>query len=79
MNHAFERKTVVAEQLAIASDILYTEEVAALTRVPVATLRWLKATGQPPKCGKLGPASGKAQRERRIKINHDSGSSCRMV
>ena len=50
----FERKTVVAEQLAIASDILYTEEVAALTRVPVATLRWLKATGQPPKCGKLG-------------------------
>ncbi len=36
------------------SDILFTEEVSSLTRVPVATLRWLKATGKGPKCGKLG-------------------------
>jgi predicted DNA-binding transcriptional regulator AlpA len=36
------------------SDILYTEEVAALTRKTPATIRWLKATGQGPKCGKLG-------------------------
>lgn len=41
----------VSEQLA---EILFTEEVAALTRKPVATIRWLKATGQGPKCGKLG-------------------------
>jgi predicted DNA-binding transcriptional regulator AlpA len=36
------------------SDILYTEEVADLSRKSVATIRWLKATGQGPKCGKLG-------------------------
>lgn len=36
------------------SDILYTEEVAALSRKTPATIRWLKATGQGPKCGKLG-------------------------
>ncbi len=42
----------VADKL--GSDILYTEEVAALARKPVATIRWLKATGQGPKCGKLG-------------------------
>ena len=36
------------------SDILFIGEVAAIARVPVATLRWLKATGQGPKCGKLG-------------------------
>jgi predicted DNA-binding transcriptional regulator AlpA len=38
----------------LSSDILYTEEVAALTRKSVATIRWLKATGRGPKCGKLG-------------------------
>ncbi len=44
------------EQLAekINSDLLYTEEVAALARKPVATIRWLKHMGLPPKCGKLG-------------------------
>jgi predicted DNA-binding transcriptional regulator AlpA len=36
------------------SDLLYTEEVAALTRKPIATIRWLKATGSGPKWGKLG-------------------------
>lgn len=36
------------------SDLLYAEEVAALSRKPVATIRWLKATGQGPKWGKLG-------------------------
>lgn len=36
------------------SDLMYTEEVAALSRKPVATIRWLKATGQEPKWGKLG-------------------------
>jgi predicted DNA-binding transcriptional regulator AlpA len=36
------------------SDVLFTEEVSSLTRVPVATLRWLKAMGKGPKCGKLG-------------------------
>lgn len=36
------------------SDILYTEEVAALSRKTPATIRWLKATGQGPTCGKLG-------------------------
>jgi hypothetical protein len=49
----------VAEQLAELADnlnreILFTEEVAELARKPVATMRWLKATGQGPKCGKLG-------------------------
>lgn len=37
-----------------SSDILYTEEVAAMARKPVATIRWLKHIGQGPKCGKLG-------------------------
>ena len=50
-----ERKTVVAELAEkINSDLLYTEEVAALARKPVATIRWLKAMGQGPRCGKLG-------------------------
>jgi predicted DNA-binding transcriptional regulator AlpA len=39
---------------ALNSEILYTEEVAALARKPVATLRWLRATGKGPKSGKLG-------------------------
>jgi predicted DNA-binding transcriptional regulator AlpA len=38
----------------VNSDLLYTEEVAALVRKPVATMRWFRATGQGPKCGKLG-------------------------
>jgi hypothetical protein len=38
----------------LISDLLTVEEVAALTRKPVATLRWLKSTGQGPRCGKLG-------------------------
>jgi predicted DNA-binding transcriptional regulator AlpA len=38
----------------LESDILFTEEVAALARKTPATIRWLKATGQGPKCGKLG-------------------------
>jgi predicted DNA-binding transcriptional regulator AlpA len=42
----------MAEKL--SSDILYTEEVAALARKSVATIRWLKATGAGPRCGKLG-------------------------
>lgn len=36
------------------SDILFTEEVAAMARKPVATIRWLKAMGQGPRWGKLG-------------------------
>ena len=36
------------------SNILFTEEVAAMARKPVATIRWLKAMGLPPKSGKLG-------------------------
>jgi predicted DNA-binding transcriptional regulator AlpA len=44
--------TDVATQL--NSDILYTEEVAALARKSPATIRWLKAMGQGPKWGKLG-------------------------
>ena len=36
------------------SDLLYTEEVAALTRKSVATIRWLQHTRRGPKCGKLG-------------------------
>jgi predicted DNA-binding transcriptional regulator AlpA len=46
----------VSNQLAeiLNSDILYTEEVAALSRKSVATIRWLKATGAGPRCGKLG-------------------------
>jgi len=39
---------------ATQSGLLFTEEVAELTRKPIATIRWLKATGQGPKCGKLG-------------------------
>lgn len=38
----------------INAEILYTEEVAALARKPVPTIRWLKATGGGPKWGKLG-------------------------
>ncbi|OBG28385.1 AlpA family transcriptional regulator [Mycobacterium sp. 852002-51057_SCH5723018] len=38
----------------LKSEILYTEEVAALTRVPVATLRWMKHVGRGPNWGKLG-------------------------
>jgi predicted DNA-binding transcriptional regulator AlpA len=38
----------------INTDILYTEEVAALARKSVPTIRWLKATNQGPKWGKLG-------------------------
>lgn len=38
----------------ITSDLLTTEEVAALTRKSPATIRWLKDTGQGPRCGKLG-------------------------
>jgi predicted DNA-binding transcriptional regulator AlpA len=48
------KDTVVELAQIINSDILYTEEVAALARKPVATIRWLKATGQGPKWGKLG-------------------------
>jgi predicted DNA-binding transcriptional regulator AlpA len=35
-------------------DLLTTEEVAALSRKSVGTIRWLKATGKGPRCGKLG-------------------------
>ncbi|QZH63802.1 helix-turn-helix transcriptional regulator [Mycolicibacterium farcinogenes] len=35
-------------------EILYLEDVAELTGTPVATLRWLRATGSGPKSGKLG-------------------------
>ncbi len=38
----------------LSSDLLYTEEVAAMARKSPATIRWLKAMGQGPKCGKLG-------------------------
>jgi hypothetical protein len=38
----------------LISDLLTVEEVAALSRKPVATLRWLRSTGQGPRCGKLG-------------------------
>lgn len=38
----------------ITSDLLTTEEVAVLTRKSPATIRWLKAMGTGPKCGKLG-------------------------
>ncbi len=37
-----------------SSDLLYTEEVAAMARKSVATIRWLRATGQPPRSGRLG-------------------------
>jgi predicted DNA-binding transcriptional regulator AlpA len=42
----------IAEQM--SSDILYAEEVAALSRKPVATIRWLRAMGRGPRSGKLG-------------------------
>jgi predicted DNA-binding transcriptional regulator AlpA len=42
----------IAQQM--SSDILYTEEVAALARKPVATIRWLRAIGRGPRSGKLG-------------------------
>jgi hypothetical protein len=35
-------------------DLMTIDEVAELTRRPVATLRWWRATGQGPKSGKLG-------------------------
>lgn len=35
-------------------ELLFTDEVAALTRKSPATIRWMKATGQGPKWGKLG-------------------------
>ena len=35
-------------------DLMTIDEVAELTRKPVATLRWYRATGQGPKSGKLG-------------------------
>ncbi|PVA58088.1 hypothetical protein DDJ72_04125 [Mycobacteroides abscessus] len=35
-------------------DILYLQDVAELTGVPVSSLRWLRATGSGPKSGKLG-------------------------
>jgi predicted DNA-binding transcriptional regulator AlpA len=38
----------------LISDLLTVEEVAALTRKPVATIRHLRANGQGPRCGKLG-------------------------
>jgi predicted DNA-binding transcriptional regulator AlpA len=36
------------------TELLYTEEVAALTRKSAGTIRWLRATGQGPRAGKLG-------------------------
>lgn len=38
----------------LQSDLLYVEEVAALMRKSVATVRWMEATGTGPKSGKLG-------------------------
>lgn len=37
------------------NELLTLEEVAEITRIPVTTLRWYRATGQGgPKSGKLG-------------------------
>ncbi|ORB70886.1 helix-turn-helix transcriptional regulator [Mycobacterium scrofulaceum] len=36
------------------ADLLFTEEVAAMCRKSPATIRWLKAMGRGPRCGKLG-------------------------
>ncbi|WP_082940186.1 helix-turn-helix transcriptional regulator [Mycolicibacterium peregrinum] len=36
------------------SDLLSIEEAAELARKPVATMRWLRATGKGPRSGKLG-------------------------
>ncbi|UMB71770.1 helix-turn-helix transcriptional regulator [Mycobacterium paraterrae] len=36
------------------SDLLTTEEVAALTRKSPATIRWMKHVGTGPRSGKLG-------------------------
>lgn len=36
------------------SEILYTEDVAKLSRRSVATIRYMKATGTGPRWGKLG-------------------------
>ncbi|MGA7466854.1 MAG: helix-turn-helix domain-containing protein [Mycobacterium sp.] len=35
-------------------EILFTDEAAALVRKSVATMQWLRATGQGPRSGKLG-------------------------
>jgi predicted DNA-binding transcriptional regulator AlpA len=37
-----------------ASELLTIEEAAALAKKPVATMRWLRATGRGPRSGKLG-------------------------
>jgi predicted DNA-binding transcriptional regulator AlpA len=57
MNYAYRKgNATVLEQIAgqFNSDILYAEDVAALARKPLATIRWLRATGQGPRSGKLG-------------------------
>lgn len=36
------------------SDLLYIEEAAEVAKKSVATMRWLRATGQGPRSGKLG-------------------------
>lgn len=36
------------------TDLLYIEEAAPLAKKSVATMRWLRATGQGPRSGKLG-------------------------
>lgn len=36
------------------SDLLDIDEAAALAKKPVSTMRWLRATGQGPRSGKLG-------------------------
>lgn len=38
----------------MTADIMFTEEVAELSRKSVATIRWLRATGQGPRSGRLG-------------------------
>lgn len=38
----------------LKSDLLYVEDVAALARKSVATIRWLRAMGRGPRSGKLG-------------------------
>ena len=37
-----------------AYELLTIEEAAALAKKPVATMRWLRATGRGPRSGKLG-------------------------
>lgn len=36
------------------TDLLYIEEAAQEAKKSVATMRWLRATGQGPRSGKLG-------------------------